>query len=87
MIPSSKPSVKLKDKVPYACKTLIKEIIPPNEIIEVLKSDFSERVGEEGTISQEDLNFLTKLKDKVKHKQDGQLCYALTFQTRETKST
>ena len=32
--------------------------------------DFSERVGEEATLSlsQEDLQFLTKLKDGIKHK-------------------
>lgn len=53
-------------------------MISPDYIIKVLKSDFSERVGEEATLSQEHLS-LTKLKDRIKHKQDGHYEMPLPF--------
>lgn len=69
--PEPRPSVKLKGEVHYMCKTQIKEMITPDDVIKALESDFSERVGEEATVSQEDLRFLTKLKEGIRHKQDG----------------
>ena len=66
--PYLKPTVKLKGEVHYVCNTRIKEMITPDDVIKVLESDFSERVGEETTVSQEDLHFLTKLKDGITQK-------------------
>lgn len=77
--PEPKPTVELKREVHYVCKTQIKEMFSPDDVIKVLESDFSERVGEEATVSQEDLHFLTKLKDGIKHKQDGHYEMPLPF--------
>lgn len=55
---------------------MIKEIIPPDEITEVLKSDFSESWRRGNCL---DLDFLTKLKDGVEHKQDGHYAMPLPF--------
>ncbi|TWW62878.1 hypothetical protein D4764_04G0015250 [Takifugu flavidus] len=71
VIPAHKPTVKLKSEVHYVCNTRIKEVVTPDDVIKVLESDFSERVGEEAVFSQEDLQFLNKLKDGIKHKPDG----------------
>ncbi|XP_045076512.1 uncharacterized protein LOC121564685 isoform X2 [Coregonus clupeaformis] len=54
-------------------------MISPNDVIKVLESDFSERVEEDATVSQEDLHFLTKLRDEIKHKQDGHYEMPLPF--------
>ena len=77
--PVHKPTVKLKSEVHYVCNTRIKELITPDDVIKVLESDFSERVGGEAVISQEDLLFLNKLKDGIKHKQDGHYEMPLPF--------
>ena len=78
--PETKPTVKLKSEVHFVCKTRIKEMIISNDMNKVLESDFNERVGEEATVSQEDLHFLTKLKDGIKHnKQDGHYEMPLLF--------
>jgi hypothetical protein len=48
-------------------------------VIKVLESDFSERGCEETTFSQEDLQFLAKLKDGIRQKQDGHFEIPLPF--------
>lgn len=77
--PEPKPSVKLKSEVHYVCKTHLKEVITPDDIFKVLESDFSEGVGEGMTVSQEDPQFLTKLKAEIRHKQDGHFEIPLPF--------
>ncbi|XP_029688293.1 uncharacterized protein isoform X2 [Takifugu rubripes] len=79
VIPAHKPTVKLKSEVHYVCNTRIKEVVTPDDVIKVLESDFSERVGEEAVFSQEDLQFLNKLKDGIKHKPDGHYEMPLPF--------
>lgn len=44
---------------------MIKEVLSPDDV-EVLESDFSERVGEKANT----LHFLTKMRNVIKHKQD-----------------
>lgn len=77
--PVHKPTVKLKSEVHYVSNTHIKEVVTPDDVIRVLESDFRERVGEETVISQEDLQFLNKLKCGIKHKQDGHYEMPLPF--------
>ncbi|KAF7654341.1 hypothetical protein LDENG_00070950 [Lucifuga dentata] len=77
--PVTQSSVMLTSEVHYVCKTQIKERITPSDIIKVLESDFSEGVGEEASVSQEDLHFLSKLKDGIKHKQDDHYEMPLPF--------
>ena len=47
-------------------------MVTPDVVIKVLESDFSERGCEETTFTQEDLQFLAKLKDAIRQKQHGQ---------------
>ncbi|XP_056272262.1 uncharacterized protein LOC130195038 [Pseudoliparis swirei] len=54
-------------------------MISPDDVIKVLESDFSERVEEDATVSQEDLHFLTKLRNEIKQKQDGHYEMPLPF--------
>ena len=77
--PEPKPTVKLKGEVHYVCKTQIKEMIAPGDVIKALESDFNERVGEEESLSQEDLHFMDKLRHGIKHKQDGHYEMPLPF--------
>ncbi|XP_062421503.1 uncharacterized protein LOC134132867 [Pungitius pungitius] len=77
--PETNPKVKLKREVHYVCKTQIKEVISPEDVIKVLESDFSERLVEDVTVSQEDLLFLAKLREGIKHKPDGHYEMPLPF--------
>ncbi|KAL3970370.1 KRAB domain-containing zinc finger protein [Sarotherodon galilaeus] len=77
--PEPKVTSKLKSKVHYVLKTRIKEMTTPEDVLKVLESDFSERLGEEANLSQEDLRFLTKMKEEIKHKGDGHLEMPLPF--------
>lgn len=71
VMPEVNAMVKLKGEVHYVCNTQVSEMGTPDDIIKMLESDFSERGGEETTVSQEDLHFLAKLKDRIRQKQDG----------------
>ncbi len=54
-------------------------MVSPDDIINMLESDFSERAGDETSFSQEDLQFLAKLKDGIRQKQDGHFEMPLPF--------
>lgn len=71
-------TAKLKNEVRYVCKTQIKEVTF-TDVIKALESDFNERAVEDTSISQEDLHFLTKLKEGIKHKADGHYEMPLPF--------
>lgn len=55
------------------------KVVTPGDVLKVLKSDFSEKVGEASPVFQEDLHFLTKLKENIKHKQDRRYEMPLPF--------
>lgn len=69
----------LKSEVHFASRTQVKEVISPSDIIKVFESDFAERTSEEVPISQEDLQFLAKLKEGIKQKPDGHYEMPLPF--------
>ncbi|XP_067369271.1 uncharacterized protein [Channa argus] len=79
VIPEPTTIVKLRSEVHYVCKTQIKEMTIPDNVIKMLESDFSERDVGEATLSQEDFNFLTKMKNGIKHKHDGHYEMPLPF--------
>ncbi|KAG1940147.1 hypothetical protein F2P79_016875 [Pimephales promelas] len=79
VMPEVNAMVQLKGEVHYVCHTQVSEMVTPDDIIKMLESDFSERGGEETTFSQEDLHFLTKLKDGIRQKQDGHFEMPLPF--------
>lgn len=67
-----------KQEVHYVCRTQIKEVIS-SDIIKALECDFNERVAEDNHFSQDDLQFLSKLKQGIKHKEDGHIEMPLPF--------
>ncbi|XP_040928808.1 uncharacterized protein LOC114866078 isoform X1 [Betta splendens] len=79
VMPESTPTAKLKSEVHYVCKTQIKELTTPDNVIKILESDFSERDVEEAILSQEDFHFLTKLKEGIMQKHDGHYEMPLPF--------
>ncbi|KAI4889683.1 hypothetical protein NFI96_021031, partial [Prochilodus magdalenae] len=79
VIPGLQSSSGLTNEVHYVCRTQIKEVILPANIIKVLESDFAERASEANHVSQEDLRFLSKLKEGIIHKSDGHYEMPLPF--------
>lgn len=65
--PEAQPSVELKKKVHFACKTQVKEI-NPTDIIKTLESDFADHYTDDNPVSQEDLLFLSKVKEGIQQK-------------------
>ncbi|XP_063058101.1 uncharacterized protein LOC134451526 [Engraulis encrasicolus] len=78
VVPQLKVPDQLKDEVHYVFRTQIKETLAPDDITKMLESDFNERV-EEDSFSQDDVLFLTKLKDGIKQKADGHFEMPLPF--------
>lgn len=68
--PGVEPFVNLKTEVHYVSRTEVKEITP-SDIIRFLGPDFSERAGEDDPGSQEDLTFLSKLRENITQKGNG----------------
>lgn len=56
----------------------VKEVTA-TEIIKVLESDFTERAKEDNPISQDDLKFLSKLKENITQKENGHYKMPLPF--------
>ena len=80
VIPAVQPSVELKKEVNFVCKTQVKEINSA-DIIKALESDFMDHTAEDNPISQEDLLFLSKVKEGIRQKEDGHYELPLPFKT------
>ena len=74
-MPSLPSSSNLTNQVNYVCRTHIREVITALDIIKMLESDFNERAAEEDLKSQEDIQFLTK----IRRKDDGHYELPLPF--------
>ncbi|XP_039456643.1 uncharacterized protein LOC120433805 [Oreochromis aureus] len=77
VIPDVESSVNLKRVVHYVSQTKVKEVTP-SDIIRVLESDFSERTGDD-IVSQDDLKFLTKLRENIVQNDTGHFEMPLPF--------
>lgn len=77
-------SLNLKTEVHYVNRSKVKEITP-SDIIKVLELDFSERAREEDIVSQDDLKFLSKLRENIRQKDDGHLEMPLPFREERPK--
>ena len=84
VIPGVNPLVSLKTEVHYVNRTKVKEITP-SDILKVLESDFSERAGEEDPVSQDDLKFLSKIRENITQKDDGHYEMPLPFKQERPK--
>jgi hypothetical protein len=74
-MPSFPSSSNLTNQVNYVCRTHIREVITALDIIKMLESDFNERGAEEELKSQEDIQFLAK----IRRKDDGHYELPLPF--------
>ncbi|XP_052445763.1 uncharacterized protein LOC127987458 [Carassius gibelio] len=79
VLPSLQSSLNLTSKVQYICRTQIKEVITPPNVIKALESDFNEKAAVDSCISQEDLRFLSKMETGIRHKEDGHYEMPLPF--------
>nr|XP_057941354.1 uncharacterized protein LOC131137424 [Doryrhamphus excisus]XP_057941355.1 uncharacterized protein LOC131137424 [Doryrhamphus excisus] len=85
VFPAIKPSLEIKSEVQFVCRTQVKEIITPAEILKVFESDFTERFSEDVLISQEDIKFLTTMREGIKHKPNGHYEMPLPFKEERPK--
>ncbi|KAK0144674.1 hypothetical protein N1851_017016 [Merluccius polli] len=76
--------VNLKAEVHYVNRCKVKEITP-SDIIKILESDFPERTGEDDPISQDDLKFLSMMRENVSQRDDGHLEMPLPFKEEKPK--
>ena len=79
VMPGLPSSSDLTKEVHYVCRTQIKEVLLPADVIKMLESDFVERESETSPISQEDLRFLSKMEKSIKLKSDGHYEMPLPF--------
>ncbi|XP_057677992.1 uncharacterized protein LOC130907200 [Corythoichthys intestinalis] len=79
VLPATKSSSEIKTEVQFVCRTQVKEVITPADILKVFESDFTEKFSEEICTSQEDITFLKKLNDGIKQKRNGHYEMPLPF--------
>ncbi|KAL7869711.1 hypothetical protein AOLI_G00136990 [Acnodon oligacanthus] len=79
VMPGLQSSSTLTSEVHCVCRTQIKEVILPVDVIKVLESDFAERASESTNVSQEDLRFLSNFKEGIILKSDGHYEMPLPF--------
>ncbi|KAJ8404442.1 hypothetical protein AAFF_G00337090 [Aldrovandia affinis] len=79
VMPGLQSSSNLTSEVHYVCRTQIKEVVLPADVIKVLESDFVERASEDSHMSQEDLRFLSKMEKGIRLKDDGHYEMPLPF--------
>ena len=63
----------------YVCRTQIKEVVSPVDVIKVLESDFVERASDDTSVSQEDLRFLSQMRGSIRLSDDGHYEMPLPF--------
>lgn len=78
VIPDLNPSVDLQSEVHYVNRTKVKDVTP-SEIIRALELDFSEKGIDDNHVSQDDLKFLSKLKEGIKQNESGHYEMPLPF--------
>ncbi|CAL9702135.1 unnamed protein product [Knipowitschia caucasica] len=71
-------SQQLLKEVNFICRTQVKEVVTPKDVIKDLESDFNERKVEDSHFSQEDLRFIS-IMEGVKMQEDGHCELLLPF--------
>ncbi|KAI3376732.1 hypothetical protein L3Q82_000002 [Scortum barcoo] len=77
--PYQQSPANLTSEVRYVCRTHVKEVITPPDVIKALESDFTERGIEDVHFSQEDLRFLSIMEEGIRIKEDGHCEMPLPF--------
>lgn len=77
--PSLQSPSDLTSQVQYICRTQVKEVIAPTDVLKVLESDFSERNVEDAHFSQDDLRFISIMEEGIRTQANGQREMPLPF--------
>ncbi|XP_026224932.1 uncharacterized protein LOC113168143 [Anabas testudineus] len=72
-------STHLTNEVRYMCRTQVKEVVTPPQVIRALESDFIERNVEDAHLSQEDLRFLSIMEKGTRINADNHCEMPLPF--------
>jgi hypothetical protein len=79
VIPDCQLASDVTSELRYVCRTQIKEVVSPVDVIKVLESDFVERASDDTSISQEDLRFLSLMQGSIRLNDDGHYEMPLPF--------
>lgn len=80
VMPTVKPTIKLKKEVHFVCRTLARDVLPTDKI-RALNFDFTDHCAGYNTVSEEDILFLYKIREGVKHNADRHLKFLFPFKT------
>ncbi len=80
VMPTVKPSFELKNEVHFVCRTHVKEVVS-TDIIRALELDFTDHSTDDNPVSQEDILFLSKVREGIRQKEDGHFELPLPFKT------
>lgn len=69
--PSLQSPSDLTSHVKYICKTQVKEVIVPTDVLKVLESDFRKRNVEDTHFSQDYLRFISIMEEGIKTQANG----------------
>lgn len=83
-IPDLNPSVDLQSEVHYVNRTKVKDVTS-TEIFKALVLDFSEKAIDDNHMSQDDLKFLSKLKEDIKQNESSHYEMPLHFREERPK--
>ena len=67
------------EKVLFAFRSRVKELVTPKEVIQMMELDFIERKADQDTLSQDDRMFLSKIKEGIHIRDDGHYEMPLPF--------
>lgn len=84
VIPDLSPSVDLQSEVHYVNRTKVRDITL-SEIVKALELDFSEKAIDDNHVSQDDLKFLSKLREGIKQDESGHYEMPLPFRDERPK--
>lgn len=78
--PTVQPSIELKKEVYFVCRTQVKEI-NPTDVLKALEYDFTDHATDDNSVSQEDLLFLSQVKEGMCQKEDSHYELPLPFRS------
>ena len=76
--PAAQPLSRLKEEVHFVCRNQVKEL-NPSEIIKALEMDFTDQSTDDNPVSQDDLLFMSRVKEGIRQKEDGHYELPLPF--------
>nr|XP_043899053.1 uncharacterized protein LOC122780247 [Solea senegalensis] len=84
IVGATMPCTNTRNETGFCHRISVKELPPitPTSVIKALEMDFLDKNPKDKTISQEDIQFLNVLNEKIKHNEEGHLEMPLPFKAR-----